>query len=120
LIDITSEVESEVQSTGIKDGICIITTPHTSAGIIINENETGLCFDILNLLNKLVPPEENYQHNIIDTNAEAHLKAVLLGSSEVIPVVDGKLEMGRWQSLFFAELDGPRQRNINVIVIKNR
>lgn len=120
LIDITSEVENEVRDSGVKEGICIITVPHTCAGIIINENETGICSDILNILDKLVPAGENYEHNKIDNNADSHLKSILLGSSEILPVVDGKLELGAWQSILFAEMDGPRdERRVNVIVIKN-
>lgn len=120
LIDITSEVENEVRDSGVKEGICIITVPHTCAGIIINENETGICSDILNILDKLVPAGENYEHNKIDNNADSHLKSILLGSSEILPVVDGKLELGAWQSVLFAEMDGPRdERRVNVIVIKN-
>lgn len=119
LIDITSKVESEVQDSGVREGICIINTPHTCAGIIINENESGICSDILNLLDKLVPTGEVYEHNKIDNNAEAHLKTILLGSSEVIQVVEGKLELGAWQSILFAEMDGPRdERRVNVTVIK--
>jgi len=120
LIDITLEVENEVQASGVKDGVCIITVPHTCAGIIINEKESGICSDILNLLDKLVPAGENYDHNKIDNNADAHLKNILLGSNEIIPVVDGKLELGAWQSILFAEMDGPRdERRVNVTVIKN-
>ena len=122
LIDITPEVEHEVRDSGVKNGVCIITTRHTSAGIIINENTPGICSDILSLLSKLVPPkeEEIYQHNLIDTNADSHLKAILLGSSEIIPVVDGELRLGAWQRIVFAEMDGPRdKRNVDVTVIKS-
>lgn len=120
LIDITSEVKREVKDSGVIKGLCIVTTRHTSAGIIINEYELGICSDILDLLNKLVPPDEAYQHNRIDTNADSHLKAMLLGSSEVIPIVDGRLQLGAWQSILFAEMDGPRtNRSVDVTVIKS-
>jgi secondary thiamine-phosphate synthase enzyme len=119
LIDITSYVEKEVENSRVREGVCIITTPHTCAGIIINENEPGILLDIVNFLDKLVHSGEVYEHNKIDNNADAHLKTLLLGSSEVIPVVEGKLELGAWQSIFFAEMDGPRdERRVNVIVIK--
>jgi secondary thiamine-phosphate synthase enzyme len=120
LIDITSKIDSEVQASGVKEGVCIITAPHTCAGIIINENESGICSDILNLLDKLVPAGENYEHNKIDNNADSHLKSILLRTSEILPVVNGKLELGAWQSVLFAEMDGPRdERRVNVTVIKN-
>ncbi len=118
LIDITSEVQEEVKISGIQEGVCIISTRHTTAGIIINENENGLREDILNLLNRLVPQGAGYRHDKIDNNADSHLKAVLLGMSEALPVIQGKLELGTWQSIFFAEMDGPRHRTVNVTIIK--
>lgn len=120
LIDITPEVKREVRESGVTKGLCVVTARHTSAAIIINENEPGILSDILNLLNKLVPPDETYQHNKIDTNADSHLKSILLGSSEVIPIMDGRLQLGAWQSILFAEMDGPRtNRNVDVTVIKS-
>jgi secondary thiamine-phosphate synthase enzyme len=117
LIDITSEVQKEVTKREISEGICIISTRHTTTGIIINENESGLKEDILNLLQKLVPTGVEYMHNSIDNNADAHLRAVLLGTSEALPITQGKLELGTWQSIFFAEMDGPRSREINITIL---
>jgi len=118
LIDITDRVRAVVKECGIKDGICVITTRHTTSGIIVNENERGLRADILDMLGSLVPEDRNYAHNSIDNNADAHLRAVLLGMSETIPIDDGHLVLGTWQSIFFVELDGPRNRTINVKMIK--
>jgi secondary thiamine-phosphate synthase enzyme len=117
LIDITDLVRAAVKDMGIKDGICVITTPHTTCGIIINENERGLRVDILDLLESLVPENKNYVHNSIDNNAEAHLRAVLLGMSETILIEDGHFVLGTWQSIFFVELDGPRNRTVQVKII---
>ncbi len=117
LIDITSEVREEVMKRELSEGICIISTMHTTTGIIINENENGLKEDILNLLQKLVPTGAAYRHDRIDNNADAHLRAVLLGSSEALPIIKGKLELGTWQSIFFAEMDGPRSREINITIL---
>jgi len=117
LVDITQEVKSEVQKSGIVNGICAISTSHTTTAIILNENETGLRHDILDFLEKLIPPSAFYQHDRIDNNADAHLKAVMLGSSETIPVKSGELVLGTWQSIFFVELDGPRQRTVNITVV---
>jgi len=114
LIDITSEVQKEVMEKGISEGMCIISTRHTTAGIIINENESGLKEDILNLLQKLVPTGAGYKHDRIDNNADAHLRAILLGASGVLPVSEGKLDLGTWQRVFFAEMDGPRSRTVDI------
>ncbi|AGF95797.1 hypothetical protein MmTuc01_0349 [Methanosarcina mazei Tuc01] len=110
LIDITSEVKEEVRISGVREGVCIISTRHTTAGIIVNENENGLREDILNMLERLVPQGAGYRHDRIDNNADSHLKAILLGSSEALPIVKGELELGTWQSIFFAEMDGPRKK----------
>jgi len=120
LIDITDRVRALVKESSIKDGICVITTRHTTSGIIVNENERGLRADILDMLGSLVPEDRNYAHNSIDNNADAHLRAVLLGMSETIPIEDGHLILGTWQSIFFVELDGPRNRTINVKMITLR
>lgn len=118
LVDITQEVKSEVHKSGIDNGICVVSTSHTTTAIILNENETGLRHDILDFLEKLVPPLAGYQHDRIDNNADAHLKAIILGSSETIPVTGGELVLGTWQRIFFVELDGPRQRTVNIAKIK--
>lgn len=119
LIDITDRVRAAVKESGIKEGICVVSTRHTTASIIVNENERGLRTDILDILEELVPENKNYAHNSIDNNANAHLRAVLLGMSETIPVEDGHLVLGTWQSIFFVELDGPRKRTVNVKIIKS-
>jgi len=120
LIDITAEVREGVRKSGIEQGACILSTRHTTAGIIINENESGLREDILELLNRLVPEGAGYRHDRIDNNGDAHLKAVLLGASEALPITEGKLELGTWQSIFFAEMDGPRNRTVNVTLLSTR
>jgi secondary thiamine-phosphate synthase enzyme len=117
LIDITGKVKEQLREAGVQDGICVISTKHTTTSIIVNENESGLMSDILDLLEKLVPAHSGYAHDRIDNNADAHLKAVLLGSSETIPVIDGSLQLGTWQSIFLAEMDGPRTRDVKVTVI---
>ncbi len=118
-IDITDRVRAIVKESGIKDGICVVSTRHTTTGIIVNENERGLRNDILEMLESLVPENKNYAHNQIDNNADAHLRAVLLGNSATIPVEDGHLVLGTWQSIFFVELDGPRTRNVNIKIIES-
>lgn len=117
LVDITDNVKNEVRKTGNQNGLCVVSTRHTTSSIIINENESGLRTDIIDLLEKLIPPSAGYQHDRIDNNADAHLKAVMLGSSETIPIIEGRLELGTWQRVFFVELDGPRKRNVIITII---
>jgi secondary thiamine-phosphate synthase enzyme len=117
LIDITDEVKQVVRAKGVDSGICIVFTRHTTTGIIINENETGLRSDILRLLEELVPRGKGYLHDRIDSNAHAHLRAVLLGSSVTIPIENGSMTLGTWQSIIFVECDGPRRREVFVQVV---
>ncbi|MCL7474423.1 MAG: secondary thiamine-phosphate synthase enzyme YjbQ [ANME-2 cluster archaeon] len=117
LVDISAQVGERVRGSKVQNGICVISTRHSTTSIIINENESGLCSDILNLLEQLIPFSAGYEHDRIDNNADAHLKAVLPGSSETVPVIDGKLVLGTWQRIFFAELDGPRRRSVDVTVM---
>jgi len=119
LIDITDHVRRLVKESGIIDGICVISTRHTTCSIIINENEAGLRTDILGMLEKLVPHDQNYAHDQIDNNAHSHLRAILLGMSEIIPIEDGHLVLGTWQSVFFVELDGPRNRSVNIKILES-
>ena len=119
LIDITDRVRAAVRESGVKDGICVISTRHSTGSIIINENERGLRNDILDMLENLIPENKSYAHNQIDNNAHAHLRAVLLGMSETVPVEDGHPVLGTWQSIFFVELDGPRKRTVNIKIVES-
>jgi secondary thiamine-phosphate synthase enzyme len=118
LIDITREVKGIVSSKRVDSGVCVIFTKHTTTGIIINENEAGLKSDILTLLNELVPKGKGYLHDRIDNNAHSHLRAVVLGSSVTIPIENGALALGTWQSIMFVECDGPRSREVSVKVVE--
>lgn len=115
LVDITSKIESHVN---IQNGICVVSTPHTTAGIIINENEAGLKEDVMSILRTIVPPSGKYKHNRVDNNAHSHIIASLVGSSELIPVEGGKLVLGTWQRVFLMEADGPRRRRVNVTLLE--
>ncbi len=118
LIDITDKVNNIIKKSKIKNGICSVFTAHATAAIIINENyDPNICLDLIDALNKLIP-RGIWRHDIIDGNADAHIKSAILGPSETIPVKDGKLELGKWQAIQFCELDGPRQdRKIIVTII---
>ncbi|MEA1944990.1 MAG: secondary thiamine-phosphate synthase enzyme YjbQ [Euryarchaeota archaeon] len=116
LIDITTSLDEEIADTGIETGVLIAYTPHTTTAIIINENEAGLKEDILKLIDTMVPAAK-YAHDRIDNNARSHLQAVILGNSACIPIENGRLALGTWQSVFFVELDGPRRRRLTVRII---
>lgn len=109
-IDITGEAAALVPPNA--DGALILATPHTTAGLLLNEHESGLIHDIEAWMQKVAPSDEDYAHNRIDDNADAHLRAIMLGPALVIPVEDGRLALGRWQRVFFVELDGPRDREV--------
>jgi secondary thiamine-phosphate synthase enzyme len=115
-IDITRSVQEAVKKTGMKDGICIIFIPHTTAAVTINENaDPSVIHDILMELNKIVPFKDPYHH--MEGNSPAHIKTSLLGCSEIVFVESGRLVLGTWQGIFFCEFDGPRTRKVHVKVV---
>lgn len=115
LVDISSEVQKAVADTGVRDGVCHVYVPHTTAGVTINENaDPSVREDILMEMNKVVPFQDNYKH--LEGNAAAHIKATIVGSSETILVEGGRLLLGTWQGIFFCEFDGPRSRRVLVNV----
>lgn len=116
LIDITPQIRDVVRQSGIQSGICILTVPHTTAGVVVNENwDPSVCEDVLATLDRLVPWHLNYAHS--EGNAAAHIKSCLVGTSELLHVDGGNLSLGRWQGILFAEFDGPRRRRVLVRVI---
>jgi secondary thiamine-phosphate synthase enzyme len=98
-------------------GIVNIFTKHSTSAIRVNENEKGLLLDFEKALKDIVKEKDNYKHDFIDNNAKSHLKSFLLSSSQTIPVSNGRLELGTWQSVFFVELDGPRTNRTIVITV---
>lgn len=115
-VNVTSEVQQAVTDSGVKDGVCTVFVPHTTAGITINENaDPDVVADIIYALDKLVPwHDPNYQHG--EGNSAAHVKSSLLGHSIQVPVRNGRLQFGTWQSIYFCEFDGPRSRKVWVTV----
>ncbi len=115
-VDITRSVHEAVKKTGVEDGICIIFIPHTTAGVTINENaDPSVVQDIIMELNKIVPFKDPYRH--MEGNSPAHIKASLVGCSQIVFVESRKLVLGTWQGIFFCEFDGPRNRKVHVKVI---
>ena len=123
LHDVTPQIVSFIEKAGVDNGFVSVTSHHTTTALTINENEERLLEDVQNFLMQLIPPQANYLHNDIHLrdcppdepeNAHSHLAAMLLGSSEVIAVSEGKLVLGQYQSIMLVELDGPRERNVTV------
>ena len=100
------------QEIDIESGIVNIFSKHSTSAIVVNENETGLLNDFELMLTDLISDKYSWQHDRIDNNAKSHLKSFLLSSSESIPISNGKLDLGTWQSVFFIELDGPRKNRV--------
>jgi len=113
LVDITGEVQAAVREAGIREGLCMIYVPHTTAAVTINENaDPTVKDDMLKVLNKVIPWDDGYRH--LEGNSAAHIKSTLVGASELVAVSGGKLQLGTWQGIFFCEFDGPRRRKAHV------
>ena len=117
VMDISKEVAEKVIESGVKDGICVVFTPHTTSSVFLFENQDpALRRDLLNALNRVAPTDGEYFHK--GQNAAAHLKSSRMGNSVSIPVENAKLLLGKWQGVFFGEFDGPRQeREVYIKVI---
>jgi len=114
--DITDLVQKVVGEAGAHSGVCFLFMPHTTAAILINENDDpALRKDLDNFLKALAPRDCNYHHN--DGNCDAHLKAALIGNSKSLLVENGRLVLGRWQGVFLCEFDGPRRRELRIKVV---
>jgi secondary thiamine-phosphate synthase enzyme len=115
-IDITGKVQEVVHQSKAQDGICYLFVPHTTAAITINENaDPAVQQDIVMELNKVIPFDDPYRH--IEGNSAAHIKASIIGASEMVLIESGALVLGTWQGIYFCEFDGPRRRRLHVKVI---
>ncbi len=116
LIDITPQVRKALTASNIRDGLCVLYVPHTTAAVTINENaDPTVKSDMLKVLNEVIPWDANYRHS--EGNSAAHIKSTLVGASQTIPIENGQLLLGTWQGIFFCEFDGPRTRKIHVSFI---
>ena len=125
--DLTPYIHDFISRTGVKQGLVLARTFHTTTAVCVNEKEPGLLYDLIRLLKNIIPDKHEYYHddpNIHKTedpnerqNGFAHLRALLLGSDVTLSIVDGKLTLGKWQSVFFLELDGPREKRTVELVI---
>ena len=117
-INITSEVENILAKSGIKEGMILVSAMHITAGIYVNDAESGLIQDIDTWLEKLAPFHPDYQHHRTgESNGDAHLKSLLLHHEVIVPVTNGKLDFGPWQQIYYAEFDGQRRKRVIVKVM---
>ena len=125
LINVTEQVQQQVEQWGIQQGHALVFSCHTTTALVVNEDEERLLVDIQAYLKKLAPPTDRYLHNDLHLrvvppdeprNAHSHLMAMTLSNSELIPIVEGELALGTYQSILLVELDGPRQRRLRVQV----
>jgi len=115
--EITSRVHDLVIDSGVDEGICMVYSPHTTAGITINENaDSDVQMDMIKAVNKIVPFSDNYAH--LEGNSAAHMKTTMTGLHIMLPIHKGTLILGRWQGIYFCEFDGPRNRNFYVQILK--
>ena len=117
MIDITGPVRAAIRRSGVTSGLCVVFCPHTTAALTIQENaDPDVKADMLAQLQRLVPRDAGFRH--AEENSDAHIKASLLGASVTVLVEDGKPLLGTWQAIFFCELDGPRERRVQVRVVR--
>jgi len=115
-IDITPRVKAAVTRAKIRDGLVAVSVGHTTAAVFVNENaDPDVQKDLLTALERMVPRDAQYAH--AEGNGPAHVKAIVVGNSVALPIRDGGIELGTWQALYFAELDGPRERTATITVI---
>ncbi len=118
LVRLTGDVEKELAKSGIKEGLCLVSAMHITAGVFINDNESGLHQDIEEWLQKLAPEGPDYRHHHTgESNGDAHLKNLLVGHEVTVPVTAGKLDLGPWQEIFYAEFDGQRKKRVIIKII---
>lgn len=114
-INITDKVEEIVKKSGIEDGMALVSAMHITAGVYVNDAESGLIHDIDEWLQKLAPEGPDYRHHRTgETNGDAHLKNLLIGHQVILPITNGRLDLGPWQQVYYAEFDGRRRKRIVV------
>ena len=117
-VHLTPQVESAVKKSGVQEGMVLVSAMHITAGVYVNDNEPGLIEDIDRWLDKLAPFDKNYQHHQTgEDNGDSHLKALLMHHEVIVPITAGKLDLGTWQRIFYAEFDGQREKRVIVKVM---
>lgn len=118
--NVTAQVRHELERSRVATGIAVVSVPHTTCGLAINEDERGLKEDMRRMAETLLAPlaaDRGFAHNCVDDNAQAHLTSILLGHSVTVPVSDSGLALGTWQSIFLVEMDGPRSRTLSIQIL---
>jgi secondary thiamine-phosphate synthase enzyme len=117
--DVTARVREIVSRGGIQRGLCHVMVLHSTCAIVVNETaDPNIGKDVIHALGSLVPTKNDWLHDLKDDNAHSHVKASLLGPSELIPIVDGELLLGKWQAIWLFEFDGPRERRVAVHLLE--
>ncbi|MBM3706170.1 MAG: YjbQ family protein [Actinobacteria bacterium] len=117
MINITPVIETSVKKSGIKNGICFLHIPHTTAALTINENaDPDVPYDIIKKIERLIPKQDNYTHS--EGNSDAHIKSSFFGPTINLMIDNGKIILGLWQCVYFCEFDGPRSRKLFIKIIK--
>jgi len=115
IVHITPQVAAILHRSGIQEGFCLVSAMHITASIFVNDLESGLHQDIEEWANRLAPPKEDYAHHKTgEDNADAHLKRLLFGHQVIVPVTEGKLDLGPWEQVFYGEWDGKRRKRVVV------
>jgi len=118
LVNITREVEDAVRESGIKEGLAFVSAMHITAAVFVNDNESGLHQDIWEWLEELAPYRPDYRHHRTgEDNGDAHLKSLLIHNQTLLPVTDGRLDLGPWQRVFYAEFDGQRHKRMVIKIL---
>jgi len=117
-VHITPQIEAFVSQSGVQEGMVLVSAMHITAGVYVNDNEPGLIEDIAEWLEKLAPSNPNYRHHRTgEDNGDAHLKALLIHHEVIVPITVGKLDLGPWQRIFYAEFDGQRDKRLVVKIM---
>ncbi len=118
IVNITPQVREVVRKSGVKEGVCVVYVPHTTACVFVNEGaDPDVVRDIVYALEKLIPWEDPaYAH--MEGNSAAHIRSAIIGNSRIIPIINGELALGTWESVFLADFDGPRERKVIVKIFK--
>ncbi len=117
-IRITNQVEQAVQKSGVQEGMVLVSAMHITAGVFVNDNESGILKDIDEMLETLAPYRHDYLHHRTgETNGDAHLKSILVHHEVIVPITAGKLDLGPWQEIFYAEFDGQRKKRLIIKVM---
>ncbi len=119
LINITPDIQNELQQSGIREGLLLVNAMHITASVFINDDESGLHKDFEKWLEGLAPekPYSQYNHNTFEDNADAHLKRTIMGREVVVAVTEGKLDFGPWEQIFYGEFDGKRRKRVLLKII---